>query len=47
MLPAAVATAAFIADHRAGRAIATVLLVITLVIVVPYMVWTARQEKNS
>jgi raffinose/stachyose/melibiose transport system permease protein len=30
-----------------GNAIATVLLVMTLIIVVPYMVWTSRQEKNS
>lgn len=37
------------ANHQygMGNAIATVLLVITLIIVVPYMVWTARQEKNS
>ncbi|ROQ65015.1 MULTISPECIES: carbohydrate ABC transporter permease [unclassified Rathayibacter] len=34
-------------EYGQGNAIATVLLVITLVIVVPYMVWTARQEKNS
>lgn len=34
-------------EYGMGNAIATVLLVITLVIVVPYMVWTARQEKNS
>ena len=34
-------------EYGMGNAIATVLLVITLIIVVPYMVWTARQEKNS
>lgn len=34
-------------EYGMGNAIATVLLVVTLVIVVPYMVWTARQEKNS
>lgn len=36
------------ANHQygMGNAIATVLLVITLIIVVPYMVWTARQEKR-
>ncbi|NUJ88661.1 sugar ABC transporter permease [Plantibacter sp. MCCC 1A11337] len=34
-------------EYGMGNAIATVLLVITLLIVVPYMVWTARQEKNS
>jgi raffinose/stachyose/melibiose transport system permease protein len=34
-------------QYGMGNAIATVLLVITLIIVVPYMVWTARQEKNS
>lgn len=34
-------------QYGMGNAIATVLLVITLVIVVPYMVWTARQEKRS
>ncbi|GAA2998608.1 carbohydrate ABC transporter permease [Microbacterium aurantiacum] len=34
-------------QYGLGNAIATVLLVITLIIVVPYMVWTARQEKNS
>lgn len=34
-------------EYGLGNAIATVLLVITLIIVVPYMVWTARQEKNS
>lgn len=37
------------ANHQygLGNAIATVLLVITLIIVVPYMVWTARQEKRA
>lgn len=34
-------------EYGMGNAIATVLLIVTLVIVVPYMVWTARQEKNS
>lgn len=34
-------------EYGSGNAIATVLLVITLIIVVPYMVWTAKQEKNS
>jgi raffinose/stachyose/melibiose transport system permease protein len=34
-------------EYGLGNAIATVLLVITLIIVVPYMVWTARQEKHS
>jgi raffinose/stachyose/melibiose transport system permease protein len=34
-------------EYGMGNAIATVLLMITLIIVVPYMVWTARQEKNS
>ena len=34
-------------EYGMGNAIATVLLVITLIIVVPYMVWTARQEKHS
>ncbi|MET0716319.1 MAG: sugar ABC transporter permease [Mycetocola sp.] len=34
-------------QYGMGNAIATVLLVITLIIVVPYMIWTARQEKNS
>ncbi|WP_150308238.1 carbohydrate ABC transporter permease [Planctomonas psychrotolerans] len=34
-------------EYGMGNAIATVLLIITLIIVVPYMVWTARQEKNS
>jgi raffinose/stachyose/melibiose transport system permease protein len=34
-------------EYGMGNAIATVLLVMTLIIVVPYMVWTARQEKNS
>jgi raffinose/stachyose/melibiose transport system permease protein len=34
-------------EYGMGNAIATVLLVITLVIVVPYMVWTAKQEKES
>lgn len=34
-------------EYGMGNAIATVLLVLTLIIVVPYMVWTARQEKNS
>ncbi|MFD3443214.1 carbohydrate ABC transporter permease [Microbacteriaceae bacterium 4G12] len=34
-------------EYGMGNAIATVLLVITLVIVVPYMVWTAKQEKHS
>lgn len=34
-------------EYGMGNAIATVLLVITLIIVVPYMVWTAKQEKNS
>jgi raffinose/stachyose/melibiose transport system permease protein len=34
-------------NYGMGNAIATVLLIITLVIVVPYMVWTARSEKES
>jgi raffinose/stachyose/melibiose transport system permease protein len=34
-------------EYGMGNAIATVLLVITLIIVVPYMVWTAKQEKHS
>jgi raffinose/stachyose/melibiose transport system permease protein len=34
-------------EYGLGNAIATVLLIVTLIIVVPYMVWTARQEKNS
>ncbi|MFC0678773.1 carbohydrate ABC transporter permease [Lysobacter korlensis] len=34
-------------EYGMGNAIATVLLVITLIIVVPYMAWTARQEKHS
>ncbi|MFP7761954.1 carbohydrate ABC transporter permease [Marisediminicola sp. LYQ85] len=34
-------------EYGPGNAIATVLLIVTLIIVVPYMVWTARQEKNS
>jgi raffinose/stachyose/melibiose transport system permease protein len=34
-------------EYGMGNAIATVLLVVTLIIVVPYMVWTARQERNS
>jgi raffinose/stachyose/melibiose transport system permease protein len=34
-------------EYGMGNAIATVLLVITLIIVVPYMVWTAKQEKQS
>ena len=34
-------------EYGMGNAIATVLLVITLIIVVPYMVWTARQEEKS
>jgi len=31
-------------QYGMGNAIATVLLIVTLIIVVPYMVWTARQE---
>jgi raffinose/stachyose/melibiose transport system permease protein len=34
-------------EYGMGNAIATILLVITLVIVVPYMMWTARQEDKS
>jgi raffinose/stachyose/melibiose transport system permease protein len=34
-------------EYGMGNAIATVLLLITLVIVVPYMIWTAKQEKES
>lgn len=34
-------------EYGMGNAIASVLLVITLIIVVPYMVWTAKQEKHS
>jgi len=33
-------------QYGMGNAIATVLLAITLVVVVPYMVWTARQEQR-
>jgi len=33
-------------QYGMGNAIATVLLVVTLLIVVPYLVWTARQEEK-